>query len=485
MGDNLRFHDGDATKTTAYVNYSILVDSAVTLVMEGVDASQITDSGRTDQHGGGSYIGTGYFTIIGLTPGLVKYPYTISGAGESYKGCTRTMPADQKTKHSIVLTTCTLYRSNGPTVHRAIRRVVEEYESIAPVCYLHDIDDVMYVDSLQVTSPTVLPASSGVPDITGLASDYAIAWAAWHGHEPTYPTMRKYDFQWVLRNIASGKTGGDHAIEGNHCRGNTSAGNDYDGCDRTLEATAMGVWDAFIGDTNPPMLNTTGWYWGKEIGPVKYSAIDEFYVADPYDGTNANESRTTHPMLGSQQIDDIQTYLDVDTVPFKCMCMSTGFSVAGQPWSEWWYDESTYFHANVLNSTNLNGTDGWFFGLVGDNHTLHAQRLHEGTGTGFWSFCPGTTGSSVPVMGNGNTPVSFGTKTGQTQYFRSASYGTTNDTMQFGAFIHVIVHADETPQRIQVRGIETGGNVVFDYDLDAVSGNDNQFVNRRKMRLAI
>jgi len=478
----LCFHVGDASQTQCKIAYSTLVDSPVSLTVTGIAPANITDSGRTDQHGT-VFIGTGYFTITGLSA-FTKYTFMISQGSETYSGSFWTMPSSQNEPYSFIMHTCTYYKDVGPLSFRDMRHVAEEYESTAPVVYLFDIDDVMYTDNLHATNNIDLPNQTNQPQFSGLASDYAVGWAIWHGHESRYQNFQDPDALWTHWNIASGKTGGDHAIEGNHCRG-VVGNSDYSGCDRTLEATAIGVWNAFIGDANPQMLGISGTYWGKEIGPVRFAAIDEFSFSDPADGTNFYESRTTHPMLGDQQITDIQNYLDVNTIPFKTMCMSTGFSIAGQPWSELWRDESRYFHANVLNSPNLNGTNGWFFGMVGDNHTLHAQQLSEGTGTGFWSFCPGTTGSSTSVTGSGNSLDEFGTKQGHTAYFRSTDIGKPIGGMQYGAFLHVIVHADETPKRVQVRAIETGGNVVFDYSLTAVSGNDNQWENNWKMRLGL
>jgi hypothetical protein len=475
---NLRFHVGDVTQTTATVMYSTLVDSAVSL---SVSTGVAVDSGRTDIHANGDYIGTGSFSITGLSA-LTRYTFTISQGAESYSGSFRTMPADQTTAFSLIFQTCTNWYDRGPLVFKAMRDVVEAYQDTAPVVWVADIDDVCYVDSLDVDAPSQLTASSGEPQSSGLQSDYANAWATWHGHEPTFRNFQDPDFQWVLRNVARGSMGGDHMVEGNHCRGEVGS-SDYQGCDRTLEATAKTVWDAFIGDGNPTNLTSGTINWTKEIGPVRFATLDEFSNCDPYDGANAAEARATHPLFGATQLSDVMTYLDVDSVPFKCLLMSTGFSRAGQPWAEWWIDEADDWHANALVGDDLDGTSGWFFGLCGDNHAVHAQSFHGGTGTGFWCFYPGTTGASQSVSGEPKNDHSIGTKTGKSRYFRRTSKDEPSGSVRFGAFLHVIVHADETPKRLQCRAVEIGGNVLFDYELTATAGNDNQWVTRKSAKV--
>lgn len=477
MSHALRFHVGDVTDSTAKIMYSTLVDADVSLSIDGI----AVDSGRTDVHTNGDYIGTGYFTVTGLSE-FRRHTFTISQGAESYPGSFWTMPPAGQ-KFSFIMQTCTSYLATASLVFRAMQETIEAYESTAPVVWLADIDDVMYVDSLVVASPLMLTASSGEPQDTGLQSDYANGWAAWHGHEPRFVNMQDPYFQWTLRNVSRGCMGGDHMVAGNHCRGPDSEGGTWGGCDRTLEATAKTVWNAFIGDGNPTRLTANSLNWGKQIGPIRFAAWDEFSFADPYDFTNAAESRATHPMYGAQQLSDLMGYLDTDVVPIKCALMSTGFSRAGQPWRERWTDEADDWHANMLTGSNLDGTLGWFFGLVGDNHTLHAQSFHAGTGTGFWTFCPGTTGASNSVLSQSNVTHQIGNKTGNARYYRFTSKGDVNGSYRFGAFLHLIVHADESPVRIECRAVEIGGNEVFRYQITAESGNDNQWRNTRRARI--
>lgn len=468
--------------------YSTLVDSDVTLT---ISTGSVTDSGRSDRGPAAQYIGTGVFTVTGLSSDS-SYPFTISQGDESYTGTIETRPASQTTPWSFIMATCSNYKWRGPSAYSAMKQVIQASEH--PVKALLHPDDVNYTDTTapgttangNYDNPQVLPNSTGDPQDTGVGSDYAIGWAVWHGHEPAYAAYQEEAFQWVLRNVPHYMSGGDHAVEGNHCRG--QVGNtDYHGCDATLRATALAEWDAFIGDGNPDPLRTGEDYFGFEIGPIRFVFPDELNHADPYDGTNAAESRATHPLFGDTQLTDIMTYLDVDTVPFKCMCMPTGFSKAGQPWADWWSDEAAYWHDTLLTGDNLDGTSGWLFGLVGDNHTLHAMRFDGGTGTGFWAFCPGTTGNSGATLGwmaAGNEPE-IGTKTGHTHYVKSVQQGGANGGIRFGAFLHVIVHADESPQRLEIIAYEIDGSEAYRYQMKAESGNDNQWESLNKMRVAL
>lgn len=483
MSYNLRIHVADVTTDTAYIMLSTL-DNA-NAVTATCSAGSVVVGTITDKHGS-TYIGTGKITITGLLAST-KYTYTVTQGSESYSGSFRTKPSTQTEKHSLIFATCTNWRARQPTCYKDIKNTILEYESIAPVVKLMHIDDVCYVDDLEVSSSTTLPSSSGAPQDTGLVSDFAIAWAAWHGHEPQYGMFTEDNFQWVLRNVSHNMSGGDHMTEGNHCRGQIGAG-DYHGCNRgagaavaNLEENSIEAWDSFIGDGNPVTLGSgTDMHWGTEIGPVRYVSPDTIKYSVPYDGAD-----TTNDLFGATQLAEIKAYLNVDTVPFKCMMMETGFSRVGQPWREWWTTEADAWHADFSSLDNLNSTDGHFFGLVGDNHTFHAQSFDGGTGAGFWAFCPGTTGNSnVAVVANPTSiPPEIGTKTGNARYWRFVNSGGSVGDVQFSGFLHIIVHADESPQRLEVRGIEGGGNEVFNYEMTAVTGNDNQFTNSRSNKI--
>jgi len=495
MGNNLRFHNGHSTQTTAIVMYSVLVDADVTLTISGGTA---VDSGRSERrNSGGVTIYTGSFSITGLSPGN-DYSYTISQGAESYEGSVPTLVSSGS--FSKIFCACTNYKYRGPTAYREMRRRIETSEH--PFMGIDHIDDVTYVDTLEAggssngnfSTPSVITGMTGEPEATGLAADYASAWAVFHGHEPAYGPFYESNFQWCLRNTSWRMSGGDHAVANNHRRG-ISGNSDYTWVDSTHEATALAEWAAFIGDGNPDTLGSAGdLYWGYDIGNVRFAIMDALKTGDPRntdptDGSsapeNSAEAKETHPLFGQTQISNVMTYLDVATPQFKCLMLPTGFSVAGQPWAEWWIDEADDWHATHLVGDNLDGTSGWFFGLIGDNHTLHATFLDSGTGTGFCYFCPGTTGNSgVTTISTGaSNGASIGTKTGRTRYLKASDAGGTNDDKHLAAFLFVTYH-DEAIPRINVKAIEASGNVAYEYNLTAVSGNDNQFVDTRSVNFS-
>lgn len=483
MSSNLRFHNGYPGQTSIRVMYSTLVDSDVSLSISGGTA---VDSGRTDRHADGDYIATGYFEITGLSP-FTKYTYTISQGNESYTGSFRTAPSDQKTKYSVLMRTCTNDQFRRPGVWRDMRKVIREYESIAPVVCDFDIDDVAYFDDMYVGNaehgtPLVLTASTGYPQDTGLVKDYANAYAAWHGHEPAYGMYYNDDFQWILRNVASARSGGDHMFEYNHCSGQIGNG-DYHGCNRgpladvpNLEENALTVWHAFIGDGNPATLGSgTDLHWGMDLGPVRFILFDRNLTSVPYDGAD-----TTQDCYGATELGEIMAHADQSAVPIKCFLSETGWSRVGQPWREWWTTEADAWAADFLSRDNLNGTDGWTFSFVGDNHTVHVGQLDH-----LWWFCTGTTGGSATInwVNTVALPPQLGSMTGRIVYYQ-ANLNDSNRYYNVAAFAHLIVHADETPKRLEMRMIEAGGNEICRYEMTCIPGNNNQWVNSQSRRIS-
>lgn len=464
MGYNLRFHNGDATTTIAKVMYSTLVDAPVTLV---TSSGVAVDSGRTDRHGAGDYIGTGYFTISGLSPNA-DVPYVISQGAESYDGSTRTSVANQTTPFSVVVLTCHDFVDRGVSIYGALKQVVLDYAATFPVIRGFHIDDVTYPDGIKVTNALNLLNSTNYPQLSGLVRDYANAWAVWHGHEPTYSTFQEPDFQWCLRKMVWNMSGGDHMSENNHCRG--QIGNpDYNGCNRgpgatvpNLEENSITAWHAFIGDGNPPTLGSgTDLHWGVEIGPIRFASADTIKYGVPFDGAD-----TTQDLHGAAQLAAIRAYLNVPDVPFKTMMLETGYSQVGQPWREWHTTECNAWKAQLDADANMNGTNGWFFGLHGDYHACIAHKYDT-----FWAFDPGTTGTSQAVS-HTTTPLAWSGKRAQ---FTGVNNGGATGSMRFGAFLHLIVHADETPQRLEIRAVNEAGDEMWRYETDAVPLNANQW----------
>lgn len=490
MSENLRWHLADVTTTSAIIMYSTLVDADVTVE---ISAGSVVDSGRTNQHSA-SYIATGSLTISGLSP-WTRYSITVTQGAESYTGTIWTDPSNQTTPCASAFSTCTNWRRRQPTVFKTLRETIEaSWSTSNPITKLFQIDDLNYFDGMVISSGINLPDNSE-PQTTGAVDDYVVAFAAWHGHEPTFGMFTDEDFQWVLHNVSNLCSGGDHMFEHNHCTGMIGVG-DYNsaGCPRDpahtlpdLEANALAVWNAFVGEGNPQNLagdaRSASLTWGKQFGPVRFALFDRNLNAIPFDGID-----TTQPLYGATQLANIRTYLDVDKVPFKCALKETGFSQVGQPWREWFTTEADAWHAQFTLDDNLNSKDGWFFGQVGDNHTMHASSFDGDTGAGFWAFCPGTTGNSSTAIAINqiSIPLQIGTKTGRIRYWRMANSGSgAGGGNHFGAFQVLKIMADETPQRLEMHGIESGGNTVYQYQMSAVSGNDNQWTNMRGRKAAI
>lgn len=483
--NNLRFHVGHATTSTCTVMYSVLADTDVSI---SIDAAAV-DSGRSERrNSGGITIYTGSFAISGLTANKL-YTFTLSQGAESYSGSFRTLP--ESGPFSFIFATCTNYRYRGPSVYRAMRKYIENGKSAPCIGILH-CDDICYVDTLSpglgtdgnYASPHVLTGSTGYPENTGLGADYATGWAVWHGHEPAYGSLYDDDYQWCLRNASWRMSGGDHAVANNHRRGQVGA-SDYTFVNATHEATALAEYAAFIGDGNPPTLGSAGdLYWGFECADLRLAVMDELKTADPVaaGGTNKTDPKETHPFFGVTQINNVMNYLDVANPKFKLLMLPTGYSVAGQPWAEWWQDEADWWHANKLTGDNLDGTSGWFFGLIGDNHTVHATKLDGGAGTGFWYFCPGTTGNSAAtaISEGAHNQASIGTKTGSTRYIKAVDAGGANGAVKIESFLYVTVSSGG----INVKCIESCGNVSYEYSLTPAAGNDNQWQDSRSQKFS-
>lgn len=474
----LRFHNGNTTATTAVVMYSTTLNADVSLSISGGTA---VNSGRTNHYGAG-YIATGNFQISGLKPDT-DYIYTISQSSESYTGSFRTDPNNQATPFSIVLLTCNYWKWRNVNIYPRLRALAEQYENSYPIQRVLHIDDVTYVDTFDSSYNVELPNISGAEvQQTGLTADYAIAWATWHGHDSGYPVFTDKDFQWCLQNLSWCMSGGDHMFENNHCWG--MIGNpDYSnrGCPRdpantlpNLEANALTAWHAFIGNGNPPTLGSgTDLHWGVEIGPVRLALFDRNLYSYPFNGTD-----TTRDAFGATQLAAIRSYLNVSSVPFKCMLMETGWSRTGQPWYEWHTTEASAWKTQFDADVNMNSTSGWSFGMYGDYHCAIVQSFDK-----FWAFCPGTTGTSDSAQRAGppSLPLAWG---GAERYFWGGDNGSSLGEKRMSALLHLIVHADETPKRLEMRGIDLSGNMLFQYEMSAAPGNDNQWTNARSRRVS-
>lgn len=387
------------------------------------------------------------FTVLQAGTG---YVYTVTQDGESINGSFQTLPDNQNTPFAFIIGTCDGRIPRNPTnTFRSIRKLVES--SAIPVVHMFIIDDVHYADYAEVNDPTTGLVATGLAQDTGLGEDYAKSWTASYGLLPSDSKWMLPDRQWVYRNLPCCYSGGDHAIAGNWCRGNAdpNAGDKmHKPCSRgpgSLEEVAGKEWDAFYGCINPLPLRDNQWYWGKDIGPVRFSLWDMSRMIEPYDSRLPTDTQC----YGAQQIMDHMNYLDVDTHPFKIAFHESGLTLMGQPWLEFHRSEAEAWLDDFLTRPNLNGVNGNFVSIYGDNHTAHTIKLDD-----FWAWSAGTVGDEN-ATNMGESP-SFGWG-GELRYKESAAK-TIGDRFLHN-FILVTVHADKTPMYIEVSHIDGGRGV--------------------------
>ncbi|MCX2981807.1 hypothetical protein EYC98_13155 [Halieaceae bacterium IMCC14734] len=384
-----------------------------------------------------------------------SYTYSIVQDGKSIDGSFQTLPDNQTTPFSFIIGTCDGPNPTNPTnTYKTIRQVVEN--STIPVLHMFIIDDVHYADNFTVDDPTTGFVSTGLPQDTGLAGDYAKSWAANYGLIPSEPKWMMPDRQWVYRNISCSYSGGDHAIASNWCRGDANP----EGHDRmskdcmrgpgSLEDVAGSEWDSFFGNINPDPLRAGQWYWGKEMGPVKMTLWDMSKTCEPFDSRLPTDTQC----YGAQQISDHMKYLDVDTHPFKIGLHESGLTLMGQPWLEFHRTEAEAWYKDFITRPNLNGSNGSFVSIYGDNHTVHTLKLDD-----FWVWSPGTLGDARAVGGINafNPDRSWG-------WGGIPKYGESSSKLIGDRFIHnftmVTVHADKSPMYIDIAHIDGGRGVV-------------------------
>ena len=455
---------GDVSQNSARLTAVVLSSGPVTATIKPAGLVNVNPQNERVVQ---PYLATVLVTFDDLQP-LTNYSYTVTQGGVTIQGSFRTLPVDQLTPFSFIVGTCDGPQHVNPMdTFQTIRKLAQEFDP--PVLFLATIDDVHYCDTYTVSDPETGFVSSGRPQDTGNAEDYAIGWAAHFGMFRSKGKWRMIDRQWVYQNLPHICSGGDHMIAGNHCRGMVGK-KDYFGCDRSpggLEDVAIAEWDAFFGAANPPPMRAGELYWGKEVGPVRLVSTDIQKHCEPYDPNGSGTGIPTDgPMLGQTQIDDFMSYLDTDQVPFKLLLMESGFSVAGQSWLEWHPSEAQSWKSSLDQRPNLNGMAGNFLGIYGDNHSLHSVSFDT-----FWSFCAGTYGDSLSV-GHNLDRANFGW--GGNLLYLWNSFRSNGDRL-IGGFLHVIVHADRSPQEIEIRIINGGtGKIEFSRTLTHGSIN-NQF----------
>jgi len=395
---------------------------------------------------------TNRITFSGLSA-WTGYVYSVTQKGQTIQGSFQTLPADQTTPFSFIMSTCDGSIPRNPTnTFRTIRHLVET--STIPVVHMLHIDDVHYADTDDVNDSVTGLVSTGKPENTGVGADYAKAWTANYGLLPSESKWMLPDRQWVYQNLPCCYSGGDHAIAGNWCRGDAKPGAGdrmHKPCDRGpggLEEVAAAEWDAFYGNINPTPLRPGQWYWGKDMGPVRLSLWDMSKTIEPYNSRYPTDTSC----YGPRQISDHMNFLDTSTHPFKIALHESGLTKAGQPWLEYHRTEAEAWLSDFRTRPNLNGTAGNFVSLYGDNHAVHTLKLDD-----FWAWCPGTLGDSqaVGTSNFANLPWGWG---GIIQYADTSAV--TNGDRFLHDFLLVTVRGDKTPAYIDIAHIDGGRGIV-------------------------
>jgi len=460
---------------------------------------------------------TATVTISGLSE-LTRYSYSVTEAGsDAISGSFITLTTDDTKDWSFFMSTCENFQQTLHGDYFTEMRKLCESTPETPLFYAH-IDDLMYFDGHEISDTATGLVSTGKPDVTGLAWDYALAYLSWFGEIDTYnppggseteiPTHTNFpNRQWIMRNLGFWAQWGDHEIEGDHCR-LVFDGVSSDGCDRVLEATAEGEWDAFISDAcTPPKLRAGEQYWGDTVGPVTFAAYDCNKHSQPYNACDAGDThiygragsaaagtcsgatvptRTTlgvgtdtapTDFLGTQQVTDILTHLN-DASPFKIIFASSAISRLNQPWAEQWPDEWDSFcnqaTIGLMQNSKTNGTDGRTVFLKGDAHMREVNRYtSDGTSLGgvagktLWEINPGTINGSW-IGANSQSLEQNGVR----RYVKAGN-GVQGDII-IGSFVHVIVRGSKSPKEIEYRMIDSSDGRLLWSGIQYSNQTDNE-----------
>lgn len=509
--DRMEARVGFCTQTAAKLTIVALQDAGTLSVSCSGGSVSITTplTGIGDDHpthGSGQFpLYYAHVDITGLAAGQV-YTWQATKNGISIAGTLRTLPAEGQ-DFAFAMSTCEHGEQYSPVdVHQVMREYCEAQE--VPTYWYAHIDDLWYVDSMRdwggagslATDPSTgiglsNPGAGGDPQDTGLAWDYAVNWAGYFGLLHKWPYSRRESRLWWHRNMPMWAQWGDHEVASNWQRGFGGQGDWYGphewdgvvleadfapvGTDDFFAQVAKPLWEALFSQAMPPRLRAGGQHWGVSVGPVAFTAPDMNTYADGRHGlttgtgadsgrqadgsVNAATGDATLPYLGGDQIGDLLGYYGAQAKPFNIVFTANGICNHNEPWGQWWVNDFDDFvkraGVGVLNSAGLNGTTGKLCVLKGDSHAIHVVSYRsDGTAGGLggasysghelWEICPGT------LNGSGTAGVTFPYKIlRQRVHLKRDATGPRG--RDYHAFLHVTVHASETPQRMVVRMVET------------------------------
>lgn len=413
---------------TDFQNITVIDTATSGTVSASCSGGSVAVGSSSDRYNhGGLSVNNTLVTITGLSANTT-YTYTVSKNTESVSGSFTTQTSGEH-EFGWIMATCDSWRhKTGKNSYTAIRKLCET--SPEKIAGIFMIDDLFYTDDFTLSTDSETGLSSGVPQSTGLGRDYAVSYAVLLGCTG-YDTQkwRHADRLWVNRNIPTWASGGDHAIEFNHCRGPIGSG-DYQGCDRTvggLEEIGKAEWDSAIGNGNPTPLRTDRWHWGKTIGDVSFSLWDYSLYSQPHNPASPDADLVAY---GSEQINDIMSYHTTQSSPFNIFLMESGINV-GQPWHSssaadpWHPNEANGWKTTFDAENKLNGVSGSSVVMYGDNHSPHVMSFDT-----FWGFCAGVLQDAASVNFGSDTEGSIGNFdnvwSGK-QLWRQKAYSSTGD----------------------------------------------------------
>ena len=374
--------------------------------------------------------------ITGLSS-FTLYTYTATQGANNFTGSFRSAPGERD-DFALVFTTCdnnTVGQGIGGSDGQVGMDRIKDYaqNGALPLVAIIQNDDFGYMDSngtddklgtghyqssfIPTIGRTEYDYSLGAFGNFGLFSDLATdsGFSTW-GHE--------LDRQWVWKNVPIIPQWGDH-----------DAGIDDIGWDvHNTDAPEYGlmwthantVWDRFFKPLQGGGLqnrDTSARHYGFNLGCLKFLVPDGITNASG-DAVDASPWDTVPTVVyGSNQVDDVLDYIDVDPMPFVAMTMNYSVRHLKTPTTQQngGAQNPIGSHADyarlvtdtgnavksLMENPRTNGEQGVFFTLHGDNHQAIVTKNENTDGALnelFTSICAATINGST----NFSSGLSFG-----------------------------------------------------------------------------
>ena len=481
---------GDPTATTRKMILSSLVNTAMSVVCNGVTYSVTLTAVGTDRGSGPAQAGyVGNILITGLTVG-VAYPYTITQGSNSRSGNVAAFYSDTTKDYSFFILACDS-RQAGPGLYNKIKDYVQT-GALPTIGYFHS-DDIGYVDTSSVddiTNSVGVHKSTGLPWVTKKEYDYAIGYMAHLGLlgdlASSDTSFGRDEFRvWVRENLPLMPQWGNHEFDGDMGTPNTPAINVQTGvrpnayhktASPGFDGAALVAWNNFFKPLQPSteMVKTNatiGNHWGITLPNIQVVAPDNITYSDGFASTS---------FYGTGGIDDVLTYLNT-TVPFKIMLMNhsirgLGVNYLGAHYQMEYYVNAEYkrmFTApagatpkSIMSNPNTNGAIGVTVCVHGDYHagmvTQNNQVLAGQTTEMFYSINGATINASPGHGASGVIGKTYSGLAGEAATGSTLKYRRPEDFVPKAYYVRVDIHASQAPKYMQVslmaeEGVAWGG----------------------------